>query len=442
MVKVIKEKVSYLWNLKFVKDVFTLQIGSFVGTGLALVASVVYARVLGSEVYGNYALVFAFASLVGIFMDWGVGYATLTLLSESYARGDRAEMKNVLTYFLKSSFYIVISIGLLSIIFAPFLSDLIYQRPEIGNLARLVILATIVRTFLSLLITMLQVLRKIKYLTIVENTNKFFLNALPIIFVLLGFGLWGIVWGHFLTTFGFMIFSLWVYYHFARRNPLVPSIPEIVKNFPQVKISKYFKFGFSIAIDKNIANSFSILPVIFLGALATPEQVANLKIAVAYLALPRIFLSPIARLLQIQLPKAKAASTKDLKSNFYKSTFYTGLTFIALTLGFLLVAPVLIRVFYGQEFLLSIKIVYALSIGTIFAGFAVGYSSLYRTINKMKTVITINIINLITGLVIFIISLQFMSALKSIIVLVVYWSLYSLIVNFFALRKNLDKLEH
>ncbi|MBU1164143.1 oligosaccharide flippase family protein [Patescibacteria group bacterium] len=442
MVKIIKEKINNLWKLKFVKDVFTLQIGSFVGTGLALVASVIYARVLGSELYGNYALIFAFAGLVGIFMDWGVGYATLTLLSESYARGDRNEMKNILTYFLKSNLYIAIVIGILAIIFSPQLSGLIYHRPEIGSFARLVIFATILRTFLSLLMIMLQVLRKIKYLTIIENVNKFFLHGAPITFVLLGFGLWGIVWGHFLTAFGFMFCSLWIYYHFATRNSLVSSLPEIIRNFPNVKISKYFKFGFSIAVDKNIANSFSLLPVIFLGALSSPEQVANLKIAIAYLALPKVFLGPIARLLQIQLPKAKAASANDLKSNYYKSALYTGLTFIVLTILFLMIAPILIKVFYGQQFILSIKLVYVLSLGTIFAGFAVGYSSLYRTMNKMKTVITINITNLITGLLLFVISLQYTTALKSTVVLIVYWSLFSLIVNFVALRKKLNKLEH
>tara|TARA_Y100000310_G_C20702123_1_gene830877 strand:+ start:4250 stop:5608 length:1359 start_codon:yes stop_codon:yes gene_type:complete len=441
MVKVLTNKFNYFRNLKFVRDVFTLQVGSFFGTAIALVASVIFARVLGAEVYGNYALIFAFTALVGIFMDWGIGYATITLLSEAYANGNKDEVKDILTYFLKVSLISVLTVGFLAIILAPWLTNILYHQPQIGNLARLILIAVIIRTFFSLLVIMLQVLRKIRYLTVVENINKLFLNLIPAIFVLLGLGLWGIVWGHLLTTIVFMFFSLWVYFHFSRRNKLVPSLVEIYKNFSKVKVSKYFKFGFTIAVDKNIANSFAILPLIFLGFLGTPEQVANLKIAIAYLTLPKIFLGPIARLLQVQLPKAKAASARDLKSNFYKSSFYTGIIFIILTLGFLVIASVLIKFLYGREFIPSINLVYVLSLSTIMAGFAVGYSSLYRTMNKMKTVIAANVTNLVSGLALFIFILQFMSPLKSVITLIIYWALFSLVVNFFLLRNQLNKIQ-
>lgn len=439
MYRYLKNKFFYLKGLKFVQDIFLLQIGSFFGVALAFIASVIYARILGAEIYGNYALIFAFAGIIGLFIDWGAGYTTLTLLSEAYARGDKEEMKNVITYFFKLDFIVFATVLLFSIIFAPQLSNIIYHQSAIGNLARLVLLAMAISPFFILLITMLQVLRKIKYLVVVENTNKLFLNFLPITFVLFGLGLWGIVLGHFLTAFGFMFFSLAVYQVFSKRNKLVPSLLEIVKNFRRVKIFKYFKFGFTVSIDKNISNIFPILPLIILGALATPEQVANLKIALAYLMLPNIFLGPIGRLLQVQFPKAKVSSQRDLKSNFYKSSLYTGFAFIFLTLVSLLFAPFLIKIFYGYEFRLSAALVYPLSLSTMFGGFMVGVGSIYRTLNKMKNSIIINTLNLISGLLLLVIARQFLSPLKSIVLVLVYWSVFSVIAHFSVITRILKE---
>ena len=81
---------------KFVQDVSILQAGSMVGTFLSLISSVVFARTLNPSLYGTYSLVFAFASLVGIFMSWGTAYGALTLLAEAYSRGDKLEIRNII----------------------------------------------------------------------------------------------------------------------------------------------------------------------------------------------------------------------------------------------------------------------------------------------------------------------------------------------------------
>ncbi len=94
-------------------------------------------------------------------------------------------------------------IGVLSIVLAPLLTDLIYNNSRIGSWARIVLLASFLTIIYSLLVIVLQSTRKIKELTILEVFNKFTYTLFPIIFVLLGFGLSGIVWGHFISAFIF-----------------------------------------------------------------------------------------------------------------------------------------------------------------------------------------------------------------------------------------------
>jgi O-antigen/teichoic acid export membrane protein len=438
----IKSSADYFWNMKFVRDALILQWGSFWDLGLSLIASVIYARLLGVGTYGDYALVFALASFFGLFMDWGTGYATLTLLAEAYARKSRQDIKDIITYYFKLNAIIIVTFGLAAIIFSPWLAQIFYHNPLIGDLARLIVIASLSQIFFSLVTMLLQVMRKIKYLTIIENINKFFSVFLPVVLVLAGFGLAGIVWGYLIIAICAQLFSVAVYRNYARRNELVPTLRDILSNWHAVKIKKYFNFGFIMAVDKNIANLFGILPLIILGYFTSSSDVANLKIALAYLALPTIFISPISRLLQVQLPKASVVGARDLKVNFYKSSFYAGLIFFFIVLGSLVVAPYLINFVYGSDFGLSVKLVYPLALSVIFSGFMIGLGSFYRTVNRNFHSILISLTNLISGLALFLAALRFFSPLESVVIMIIYWSCFFIIAHLIYLRvyfKNLIK---
>jgi|GEM_PF-894840 len=429
-----------LFKMKFIRDTVILQWGSFWDLGLSFVASIIYARLLGVGTYGDYALIFAFASLVNLFINWGTGYAILTLLATAYAKNDRQEIKDIVTYYFKISLVIFGTIGAVAVIWAPFLSQLLYHNPVIGQLARLIIISYFCQIFFSLLTSLLQVMRKIKYLTIAENVNKFFSVALPVTLVLLGFGLPGIAWGYLVSIVGSMVFAVQVYRHFARRNELVPHFRDVLKNFGRVKLSRYLGYGFVMAADNNIANSFGLWPVMILGYLASPSDVANLKIALAYLALPNVFLGPIARLLLVQLPKAKVAGSEHLKANFYKTSAVSGLSYIIIAGIFLVIAPFLIRLFYGREFSSSINMVYPLGLSVIFSGFTIGIGSLYRTINKNIYGIAINLFVMASGFFAFLIWSHWLEPVPAVIALVIYWAWFAALGHFIYLRNYLKKL--
>jgi len=193
-------------KISFVQDVSILGIGKFFSIFLGVISSVVLARLLHPELYGIYGLVFSFIGLIGIFMNWGGNYASLTLLAEAYAKKDKQEIKNILTYFTEVTILAICIIGILSIIFAPFLTGLLYDNSQVGHWARIVLLAGFLTVIYSLLVIVLQITRKMKQLTILETFNRFIYILFSIIFVLLGFGLTGIVWGYFISAFIFLIY--------------------------------------------------------------------------------------------------------------------------------------------------------------------------------------------------------------------------------------------
>lgn len=390
----LKEKIKHIKNRPFVKDAAILQVGNFFSTFLSFVASVSYARYLGASNYGIYSLVFAFVSLLG-FINLGSSYSAITLLSEAYHRGDKEGIKNILTYFVKISLIMFFTLTLITIVAAPSIANLVYKNPQIGILARFVLIAVFFKIMLDTTVILLQVLRKIKILTIIENFNKVFYIVIPISLVLLGYGLKGVFVGYLTTTILFLPISYMIYESLAKKNPLLPSIKEIFLNFRKVKMSYYVKFGILIGIDKNLGNYYSSIPLLLAGIFTTTSDIANFKIAFSYITLSRVILGPVSRLLSVQLPKSNVYGSKALKRDFLKASFFSVCISGFITLGLIALAPFLIKFFYGKEFFDSIRYVYYLIPYGILMGLDVGTAAVFRATKMMKATIKINFLILL-----------------------------------------------
>ena len=426
-------------KISFVQDVGILEIGKFFSILFSIASSVILARLLHPELYGVYGLIFAFVGLAGIFMNWGGNSASLTLLSNAYAKKDKQEVKNILTYFVKITLLAICIVGILSVIFAPFLTDLFYKNSQIGDLARIVLLAGFLTIIYNLLVIVLQVNRKIKELTILEVFNKFIYIFFPIIFVLLGFGLNGIVWGYFISAFIFLISAIFIYSFLIKKDELLPSLKQIFLNFKKINFKKYFDFGFLIAINKNLSSLISFLPIIFLGIFSSMQDVAYFKIALSYVMIPSMLLNPISRILDVQLPKSKSYNFEILKKHFYKTAIYSGLISILLVVPFIVLAPFLIKLFYGAEYIPSIDLVYYLSILIVSSGFSVGLGSFYRTVNKMKISIIINICYIILMILLFFIFIRVYNSSIAIILSMTICSIIFLSLHFYIIRNIFKK---
>jgi O-antigen/teichoic acid export membrane protein len=203
-----------------------------------------------------------------------------------------------------------------------------------------------------------------------------------------------------------------------------------------IKIKKYFLFGFSVALDRNIGSLYTTLPLLIAAAFIPTEQVAFFKIAVGFVGLPAIFLGPISRLLNVQLPQSKALSYEHLKTAFNRTIKGSFLVAVVLALGAVILAKPLIILFYGQQFEASSVLVPILALDILFSGLSVANGPMFRTLNKMKTIISMNVAFIVLGSPI----LYFV--IKSFGVFGLAWSyvLWSGLANvcaFLVLRKNL-----
>lgn len=427
-------KIFSLRKKKFIQDSAILQAGSVFSISLSSLASVLYARVLGIEGYANYALIFAFVGLASIFMNVGTNQTILTLLSEAFVKEEKEKIKDILTYYIKITLLVSLIVGIIIILIAPFVTIRLYASSEIGQLARVILLSNIINVFFGMYVVILQVERKIKYLTVIENLNKIFYVTVPVAMVLLGLGLRGLVAGHLIVASCFVVFSLLAYNKLKSQNSLLPSWKELIVNMRVVKLGYYFKFGFLIAIDKNLGSLYGILPIFILG-IFNLEYVAFLKIAMAYAGLSLILIGPVSRLLIIQLPKSKVYGLSFLKRDFIRSLVGSFLITFSMAFVLAIMARILIPLVYGKEYLVSVFLTYPFLAGSVITSLGVGISSMTRTLHLMKQSILINFILVSVGLLFVYYAIRYCSIMVSIYVIALWLPIATIVMVVYVFNK-------
>ncbi|MCG2809082.1 MAG: hypothetical protein L6275_01950, partial [Candidatus Portnoybacteria bacterium] len=153
-----------------------------------------------------------------------------------------------------------------------------------------------------------------------------------------------------------------------------------------------------------------------------------------------MLLEPVSRLLTVQLPKSKTYTPQILKTHFYKTAFYSGLISILLIIPFVVSASFLVKLFYGAEYIPSIQLIYYLSALIVFSGFGVGLGAFYRTVNKMKISIALNICHAATMALLIFVLVKIYSALIAVILSLIFCAALFLALHLFVVR-NIFKNE-
>ena len=377
----------------FTRDVGFLQVSSLVGKAVTVVAALVFARILGPENYGFYGLVFALAGIINLFQDFGVGQGTVNLLARARAASDTNEAHRVLKFFTIVSIAGLATTGLAGVLLAPYLGERFYQDRHLGQLASVIVAATALTFFLPLATICLQVARRIKTLTIVESISKILDGLIPMIFVVAGLGVLGVVTGHLAAMAIMSGIALLVYRRLTQTDAFFPRIRNFFRSdLDWAKAKSYLKFSLEIAASKNLIKLSAFLPILLVGYfLATNSSIGYYKIALAYVSLPIMFLDSISRLLNVQLPQTELAGQARLFRRLFQVTAISVAIVAAIAAVMLILAKPAV-IFFFPEYQPSISLIFALIAYPVITSFGVGLGAMFRTLNRMKAALVIQLI--------------------------------------------------
>lgn len=130
------------------KDSFWALLGSALGKGLALIAGIAIARMLGSEQFGEYSTIKNTLMMIAIFSSMGLGYSATKFIAESAAKSDSKRVSN--THRIATTLTLMMSgaIALLTMLFSKQLSIWL-EAEHLCNTLRLSAIAIIFNAIIT-----------------------------------------------------------------------------------------------------------------------------------------------------------------------------------------------------------------------------------------------------------------------------------------------------
>ncbi|MBA2447602.1 MAG: oligosaccharide flippase family protein [Chloroflexi bacterium] len=384
----------------FLRALGVLQIGSLGVTASGFAASIVLARALGPAGFGAYSLVMSIGTTIGLLRRLGQDYAATTHLAEGYVAGDRRATRDALGFYVFVSVATSLVVLPPAILVAPWLGSRLFGSDELGLPLQLYLAQGFWAVVSGWTVIGLQGSRRVGALVSFENASTSTSALLPAILALAGLGVVGVFYGQVAASLIACAAALVVYGRLSRSDPLLPRIGDLVHAVvrPGRGLWRRVKFGLSIAVDKNLVSSYNLAPLLLLGVFAPETEVGHLRVALSYMAIPAVLLSPISRLLMVDLPQLRVESPRQVRAFFVRVTLLAGLASSVIAAPFAFGAWLVVPWIYGAGYIESTPLVWALLLDAATLGLGVAAGPIFRTYNRTDLPIRASIAILLVGL--------------------------------------------
>jgi O-antigen/teichoic acid export membrane protein len=318
------------------KNATILYIGQFVVTFLGFILSVYVARKVGDVGFGKYSFAVAFSAFFMVFSD--LGYHTFLFREISKNKNDAFHyLSNIITIrIILTAIFFVLLVILINIMGYP---------EETKNLVYLFGAATLLSSFASVFRMIFRAFEKMEYDTFTTSFITITKFVAGVLILYLGYGL--IILGISSVVFGFL--EILINYAICRI--------KFVK--PVLRIDRIFwKNSIKIALPISLSSTFGLIYIhidtvmlsIMKGDAVVGWYNAAYNLVLGLTSVPDLFMNALLPIMMVY-----SVSNKNAFGIIYRKAFkYLFMIGLPAAVGMTLLAPKLIFIFYGKEYLNSI----------------------------------------------------------------------------------------
>ena len=391
--------VSGLGGAAFGRPLLKLLAGSLGLSAISFVASVLLARTLGPAAYGAYTLVMSAGTTIGLLRRLGQDYAATTQVAEGHSVGDRRKVRDALVFYVFMSVATSVVVLPPAILFAPWLGELFSGDADLTAPLRLYLVQGFWAVVPGWTVIALQASRRMGQLVALENVSSLTTAILPVSFALAGFGLLGVFTGQVVASLLAVGIGFVLYRRLVVADPLFPSVGELLAGTvrPGIPLWPSTRFGLSIAFDKNLVSLYNLLPILLLARFVPDDEVGQLRVALSYMAIPAVLLTPISRLLMVDIPRLRASAPERVRPAFVRLTVLSGAASAVLALPFAALAWLAIPLLYSDAYAGAAPLTVALLLDAATLGLGIAAGPIFRTYDRTDLPIRTSIVILALG---------------------------------------------
>lgn len=371
---------------------FFLISGTATSTGIMAIASILIARFLGPELYGQYTLALVVPQLLFIFTDLGINQGITKFTANLHAKGETNRLTKIIKYglLLKASIGIVIFI--INYALADFFASVLLQRPDLAFYIRIASTSVVFQVIFTTATSAFVGLDKTEYNALTSNIQAIAKTIISIALVLVGFSVAGAVIGYVASYIVAAVASasiLFIILHEKQNNKNNHTFTNDLKTL--------IRYGAPLFISLLFTGFTPLYQNVLLAIFTTDTDIGNYKAATNFATLITVVSIPITTALLPAFSKLDSSTTQKIKTFFKLANKYTAMLVLPIILLIIIFSGEIVQIIYGTAYKSASLFLATYSLLYLLVG--LGYltlSSFYNGLGETKTTLKISLITFLT----------------------------------------------
>ncbi len=367
---------------------FFLISGSALSTGILAISSILVARFLGPELYGQYTLALVVPQLLFLFTDLGINQGIMKFTASLRVQGETTRLTQMIKYGLLLRAVIGIAIFAVSFAFADLFAAVFLQRPDLAVYIRIASTAVVFQVIFTTAISAFVGFDKTEYHALALNIHAIAKTIISIALVLVGFSLTGALLGHaasyvIAAAAGALILVLMLREKEDRQEK--SSVTDDLKTL--------IHYGAPLSISWVLIGLIPFYQNVILAMFTTDADIGNYKAAINFATLLGVLAISITTALLPAFSKLDALTRQETKAFFKAASKYTTMLIMPITTLIIMFSGEIVEIIYGSTY--QSAALFLAIYGLVYLLVGLGYltlSSFYNGLGKTKITMMISLI--------------------------------------------------
>ena len=331
------------------KGGFHLLWGLVVSTLISSVGTIFIARLLGSDLYGLYAVVLTAPSLILIFRDWGVNSAMVRFTAQYRAEGRIDEIRSVFISGIIFEIALGLTLSVMGFLLSSFLATTVFNRPVIAPLIQIASFSVLAGGLTNAATAAFTGTERMELNSIMLISQAIIKTVIIIALVAAGLGTSGAAIGF---TVGALLAGI---IGIILTSTLYKKLPEPINRKLEIKayITSMFTYGLPLSLSGIISGFTTQFWAFLLPIYYSKDNIAigNYGIAVNFVVLIGFFATPITTMLFPAFSKLDPQKDKEtLRNVFQYSIKYASLLVVPVAALIMCLSQPAVSTLFGNTY--------------------------------------------------------------------------------------------
>ena len=362
--------------------------GTAVATFIMAIASVLIARFLGPELYGQYALALVVPQILFIFTDLGINQGIIKFIADPKINGGTREIAKIVKHGLMLRAFAGIALFLINYTFADVFASVLLQRPDLAFYVRLGSTSILLQVLFTTATSAFVGIDKTEYSALTTNVQALAKTIISVTLVLLGFSVAGAIIGFIASYVIAAAVGLFFLFSILRKKQNTTAGHNFAEN-----VRVLLRYGTPLYIAALLVGFIPLFQNVMLAFFTTDADIGNYKAAVNFATLLTVFSIPITTALLAAFSKLNSNTRGEIKAFFKLANKYTSIIIIPAAFLIIIFSNEVVQTIYGTTYQSASVFLATYCLLYLLVGFGhLTLPSFYNGIGETKTTLKMSLL--------------------------------------------------